>query len=145
MNVQRGGIAMRITQAVPRDGESLDDMYARLEVEYEARDPQSQDVEQMVTKIVQKTADYGGVTFAELIETCGEAANGKMCICFSNRPNVILWAEVSAVFSDAMALAMSRKQIILKPTSSLTYAIDGTLLRFPLVKRPGSEDYKTPH
>lgn len=84
----------------------------------------------------------GGVSFAELMSHCENAAGDRTLYSADNR-NVVLWQGLSRSCIEALQKLIEEEQIELAPTSVLVYGVDGVGLDLPVVKR--QYRYKTPH
>ena len=109
-----------------------------------------------MTKIAEQLMDrirrYGHLTFVEatnFVASHGIDVKGDLAICGLRKcdgemdPNLILWAGMSQEFVDVMAEI--RPHIDFAPESQLTYLFDGAMLTFPIVQRPPSKGYASPH
>ena len=86
--------------------------------------------EDMAQRILKFIREMPGATFVELVEACGDEAKGIQKIHLGDRPNSILWINVSDKFCAAFNLV--KPQIDARESSSLVYAMDGGLLTIPL-------------
>jgi hypothetical protein len=97
--------------------------------------------EEMTAKIVKFVEGHRGASLFELVRYLGEDAKGDLTLHFPNRPNTILWTDVSEMF--VLALVEAEKQgVTTRGTNPLIYYFDGGALRLPLAKRVKGADYK---
>jgi hypothetical protein len=80
---------------------------------------------------------YDHVSFAELRNRFGSYMEvaGRIAITMPNDPNILLWAEMSQVFADAVSNLLRDQRILPEPANPLVYFFDGGALRLPVVKR----------
>jgi hypothetical protein len=79
------------------------------------------------------------VTFAELSRLEGFSGDREV----EMRPNCLLWTGVSEEAAQALLGLIKEQRVHFHPTTSLTYLIDGTMLRLPLAR--SVREYKKPH
>jgi hypothetical protein len=96
-------------------------------------------VAEMRNKIVSTVSSGDYVSFAELMQACGGEARGDLTM--ELKDNLVLWSGVSQLFNDAFKLSL--ESIEPKPTTPLTYLIDGMSLNLPVAKT--NRAYKHPH
>lgn len=102
------------------------------------------------TAAADQAVDYidrtGHVTFVELAQFA-EAELGidpRGDYCLEVAPNVILWAGCSPEFVDLVQAVRATGRIDINSTTPLVYMIDGSMLTFPLAKRPPKGGYRSP-
>ena len=89
---------------------------------------------------------YDWVSIAEMKRRYGSQAQGEYALTLPHSPNILLFSGVSELFCKALSDVIAEKRIHPHGSSTLTYLIDGEILRLPLAKRkPARGDYKTPH
>jgi len=82
-----------------------------------------------------------GTTFVELLQHI-PYLKGDCNFCFGNE-NTIAWMGVSETCVEALDRLEKTGVILIKPSSLLTYLVDGCALRLPLVT--SNRKYKKPH
>lgn len=85
-------------------------------------------------EILEMVQSRGNVTFVEVQNMPG--GDGHYEIVLGEGPNVILWQGLSKEAADAVIGLRSEGAIHYVPTPTLTYIIDGAILRLPIVKSP---------
>jgi hypothetical protein len=84
-----------------------------------------------------------GLSFVNLKDAIGADADGETEIDHGEFDNIVFWTGMSLEFVAAFRELMTERVIELNSTPSLTYMIDGRMLRLPLAKR--LRHYKEPH
>jgi hypothetical protein len=84
-----------------------------------------------------------GLSFVNLKDAVGADADGNYELAYAPNPSILFWQGMSAEFVAAVGELMTERAIELNSTPSLTYMIDGRMLRLPLAKR--LRHYKEPH
>ena len=100
-------------------------------------------IEQMKQDILWYVAQYDYVSLAELARRYGAQAQGDHAI--EIQENLLIWANISGTFSDALLQLRKEGAIHIHPSSVLVYFVDGMTLKFPIAKRPPPGGYKEPH
>lgn len=101
-------------------------------------------IEEMQEKIMQRIADVGGhATFVELGKLLFPDENGTHCVSIAERPNTILWSDMSEQLASAFQGLLEDKKITYTPTPPLTYMIDGGMLKMPIAR--ARRNYKELH
>jgi hypothetical protein len=88
---------------------------------------------------------YDYVTFTELSRRLEPYFDLTGTMALEIAPNVILWLGMSEAFCDAINQLQCEKRIWPYPSSSLTYMIDGGMLKLPVAKRLSKAGYKKEH
>jgi hypothetical protein len=90
---------------------------------------------------------YDNVTFAELCRDFGDRVTLSMpkgeTRILELRRNYIIWVNLTDEATDAIMSLRDEGTIHMRPTTPLTYLLDGCVLTFPVVK--AARDYKKPH
>jgi hypothetical protein len=94
--------------------------------------------------ILKLVSERRNVSFAEVGRLPGAAGD---CAIEHGTSNVIFWTGLSLDAAEAIADLRVSGQIHFNPTDVVTYFIDGSTQRLPLVKSPAAmaRGYKTPH
>lgn len=102
--------------------------------------------EQMAERLVKYVREYRGVTMAELTGHLGKEAEGDHWLHFPDKPNTVIWTDVSEKFVEAFKLALKSIQVRFSYSTwtVMMYAQDGKILHLPLAKRITKKDFKTP-
>jgi len=95
--------------------------------------------------LVDFVASLGGVSFVDLMQHFGAAAQGTRVITWNGDPHLILWGQISASLESALSAAITHQRIYGVVTSPLIYAIDGQLCNFPVAQTLQPHHYHTPH
>lgn len=85
---------------------------------------------------------YDWVTFPELERRLGPFVEVAGPLSLEIAPNVILWAHMSEAFVDAVIELQDARRVWAWPASTLTYMIDGGMLKLPVAKRLPKAGYK---
>lgn len=83
----------------------------------------------------------GGITFAELNRRIPD--RGTVSWLYPEGDNIIIWANMSDDYMDALAELMKEYKIQIKPCAPFIYACDGEMMDLPLATKP--KKYKKPH
>jgi hypothetical protein len=86
--------------------------------------------EEMSGIIIETVKKRPQATFVEIVNACGDEARGDRFLCFSNRPNLIYWADISEMFIDA--LEKVKHFFTIHPSSLMVYLMDGGGLTLPI-------------
>jgi hypothetical protein len=103
--------------------------------------------EQMAEKILALVVEKrGGVSYVEIMNRIGEEAKGALASeVGAPNSNLFEWCGMSQALTDAMTLLLKDGKIERRPTSFLTYLVDGGGLTFPIAKRnPPAGGFKKP-
>lgn len=93
-------------------------------------------------QIFQVIALKQNVSFAQLVKIFPEAMEGgEHALCFPDYQNIILWYGMKKEAIDALTWLLNQRLVKSKPTSQLTYLIDGILPDLPIAK--DLKQYKT--
>jgi len=84
----------------------------------------------------------GGKSFAELTHI--EGFNGDCHMTLPDKPNTILWTDMSEEAINVIAAMFGSKEVAIRMTNVLPYAMDGCVLQMPIAKKL-DYDYKKPH
>lgn len=98
---------------------------------------------EMKQKICEYVERNKAVSFAELDQFIGENFRGTWAIESARRKNVIFWAGLSEEAIKSLNELVQEEKIHYDLTQSLTYVIDGCMIKYPIVKQ--DRDYKKPH
>lgn len=98
-------------------------------------------------EIYEYVLKHDWVTFAELKNRFGGdgSLDGDFSLYCDERGSLVLWANMSENFVDAIKELLVGNLLFLWPTQYLTYLIDGHALTLPIAKRPPKRGYKEPH
>lgn len=105
-------------------------------------------LKERVTEYVQNR-DY--VSFVELKQFItsdpeGFPVEGPMAMHVPERPNSIIWVNMSEEFTELMAEMLAAHQIYIHGASWMIYLIDGGMPTMPIAKRPNkAKDYTKEH
>lgn len=86
----------------------------------------------------------GSVSFAELQTLLGADFKGDHYLTMKDNENLILWTGMSAEFVKLMSNLLNKGVYKVSEAHILSYAIDGSMLSYPIAKRPNHK-YKTLH
>lgn len=101
-------------------------------------------LKERIFKLVER--NHGTTSFAEFMNGgFSEHTDGDFAIYAPNRPNTIIWPNLSSEFVKAVCALLDEKRIHFRPTTTLVYLHDGQFLRIPVVKKIGKVDFKKPH
>jgi len=84
-------------------------------------------------------------TFAELQKRIGMFLNTYGDIYWEFDKNVIVWEGMSKEFMNSITILILGEKLFLRPGNIMTYCFDGTILKYPLVKKAPDSGYKHPH
>jgi len=87
-------------------------------------------------------AELDWVSFCNIRQKFPES-RGDM-LFFVGVKNLCLYGGLSDLVIDALIDLRKDERIIYKPTHTLTYLIDGGLMKFPIPKRIPKDGFKTP-
>jgi len=100
-------------------------------------------VEEMASRIIEFVDGYQPASMVELVKHLGADARGNLIFHMPERPNTVIWTDVSKTFVDAFMLA--RKEIFIDITNPMIYLMDGGTLPLPIAKKFNGPDYKKEH
>ncbi|MCP5537242.1 MAG: hypothetical protein H7A51_13560 [Akkermansiaceae bacterium] len=98
----------------------------------------------MKTSIIDLIRERQHVSFLELTHAI-PGFSGDITMVHGDDPNIILWHSLSKDAYEALTALLYAGEIFVHPTNSLLYTIDGGTIDLPVIKRPPSGGYKTPH
>jgi hypothetical protein len=78
--------------------------------------------------------------FSSFMET-----NGNYELSLGNDWNLVIWSGISQELGDTVLKLIREKRLFYHPADTLTYFIDGGILKLPLATRPPKGGYKKPH
>lgn len=87
----------------------------------------------------------GIVTFVDIMQHFGSAAQGSHVLTWNGDPHLIVWDQVSQSLQSAIAAAITHRQIYGEDAEPDIYLGNGLLSRFSLAKTLTLHHYKTPH
>jgi hypothetical protein len=89
--------------------------------------------------------DY--MTFAEMPKVLAPfmETQGAMAAEVPEVPNLLLWVGMSQAWVDTLKALFAAQLVWQEPCSLLAYLLEGTMLTFPLARRPPKGGYATPH
>lgn len=98
------------------------------------------------SKILERVRKHDHVSFAEIRTHFGGdgSLDGEFCLYLGDRPNTMLWVNMSEDFVSVMMDLLAKKEVHVVPSSLLVYMIDGAVPSMPMAKRPGKHDYPSP-
>ena len=87
----------------------------------------------------------GIVTFVDIMQHFGSAAQGSHVLTWNGDPHLIVWDQVSQSLQSAIAATIAHRQIYGEDAEPDIYLGKGLLSRFPLAKTLTLHHYKRPH
>jgi hypothetical protein len=98
----------------------------------------------LAEQIYQIVALIGNVSFAQLKKTFPDVIGGRERALYpSTHENLIVWVGLKQEAIEALCWLLQNDLLEMKPTSPLTYYIDGEVPEMPVAK--ATRQYKTPH
>ena len=98
---------------------------------------------EMQVIVLQEIDRYQTVSIPEAMAAVGEEAMGELL--WECGENVVLWANMSRPFAEAMIELKHTGVIELEPMSKLGMMLGGAMLNMPVVRRPPPKGYAKPH
>jgi hypothetical protein len=97
--------------------------------------------------VVEYVRQYDWVTFHELARLLEPhmPVSGNQALSLPDDDNILLWVEMSEEFASLVLDLLKNRRIFAHPAQTLTYLIDGGVLKLPPAYRRVKGGYKKPH
>lgn len=102
-------------------------------------------LENHILKLIRAKHDVSFVELEKLFTKLGYGFRGDASILVNDvkLSNIIIWDGWNKEYTNCLINMLANDQIIVKPTSTLVYLIDGCTLELPVAKH--IRRYKKPH